>query len=107
MKRTGENQLVLRLVLGGFASSSLIFASAFFGKRCSASSLSLSFWELVRVYALSCYKKRFNRRQTDGAHHLLLRDRLGVLEKHPEWGEAITKLEMALSTLTVNTGGRL
>ena len=44
-----------------------------------------------------------------GAHHLLtiLRDRLGALEKHPELGEAITKLEMALSTLTVNTGGML
>jgi hypothetical protein len=44
-----------------------------------------------------------------GAHHLLttLREKLGTLEKHPELAEAITKLEMALSTLTVNTGGML
>ena len=43
------------------------------------------------------------------AHHLLtlLRDKLGVSEKHPELGEAITKLEIALSVLTINTGGML
>ncbi len=40
------------------------------------------------------------------AHQILkdLQDRLGT---HPELGEAITKLEMALSTLAVKTGGLL
>jgi predicted component of type VI protein secretion system len=40
------------------------------------------------------------------AHHLLkaLRTKLG---EHPELSEAITKLEMALSNLTVKTGGML
>ncbi len=44
-----------------------------------------------------------------GAHQQLktLRDRLGILNKHPELEEALTKLEMALSALTVNTGGLL
>jgi hypothetical protein len=41
-----------------------------------------------------------------GAHQLLqaLQDRIG---KHPELGEAITKLEMALNSLTLKTGGML
>lgn len=40
------------------------------------------------------------------AHNLLtiLRTRIG---EHPELSEAITKLEMALSILTVKTGGML
>jgi hypothetical protein len=40
-----------------------------------------------------------------GAHHLLktLREKFGAV--HPELEEAITKLELALSALTVNTGG--
>jgi hypothetical protein len=44
-----------------------------------------------------------------GAHQQLktLRDRLGVLNSHPELEEALTKLEMALSALAVNTGGML
>ncbi len=44
-----------------------------------------------------------------GAHQQLktLRDRLGILNKHPELEEALTKLEMALSALSVNTGGLL
>ena len=42
----------------------------------------------------------------EGAHSLLktLRERIG---EHPELSEAITRLEMALSALTVNTGGML
>jgi hypothetical protein len=42
----------------------------------------------------------------EGAHQLLnaLQARIG---KHPELGEAITKLEMALNTLTIKTGGLL
>jgi len=41
-----------------------------------------------------------------GAHTLLkaLQDRIG---QHPELGEAITKLEMALNSLTIKTGGML
>ena len=41
-----------------------------------------------------------------GAHELLqnLRKRIG---EHPELAEAITKLETALSLLTVKTGGML
>jgi len=41
-----------------------------------------------------------------GAHTLLkaLQDRIG---QHPELGEAITKLEMALNSLTLKTGGML
>jgi hypothetical protein len=41
-----------------------------------------------------------------GAHHLLqtLQARIG---EHPELGAAITKLEMALNTLAVKTGGML
>jgi hypothetical protein len=44
--------------------------------------------------------------QVEGAHHLLkaLRARIG---EHPELTEAIVKLEMALSILTVNTAGML
>jgi hypothetical protein len=44
-----------------------------------------------------------------GAHQQLktLRDRLGILNRHPELEEALTKLEMALSALAVNTGGML
>ena len=42
-----------------------------------------------------------------GAHEQLksLRDRLGILNKHPELEEALTKLEMALNVLSVNTAG--
>jgi hypothetical protein len=42
----------------------------------------------------------------EGAHDLLkaLRARIG---EHPELSEAITRLEMALSALTINTGGML
>lgn len=41
-----------------------------------------------------------------GAHNLLkaLQERIG---QHPELGEAITKLEMALNSLTLKTGGML
>ena len=41
-----------------------------------------------------------------GAYQLLkaLRDKLG-LERHPELQEAITKLELALGQLSINTGG--
>jgi len=41
------------------------------------------------------------------AHQQLktLRDRLGILNRHPEIEEALTKLEMALSALSVGTGG--
>lgn len=45
-----------------------------------------------------------------GAHCLLkvLRDKLGIVsDKHSELEEALTNLEMALSALTVNTGGML
>ncbi len=40
------------------------------------------------------------------AHQILkgLQDKIG---SHPELGEAITKLEMALSTLALKTGGLL
>ncbi len=41
-----------------------------------------------------------------GAHDLLQRLREKV-DKHPELEEAIRRLEMALSILTVNTGGML
>jgi hypothetical protein len=43
-----------------------------------------------------------------GARHLLtsLREKIGV-GSHPELEEAITKLEVALSILTVKTGGML
>lgn len=42
----------------------------------------------------------------EGAHDLLkaLRSRIG---EHPELTEAITRLEMALNSLTLNTGGML
>jgi hypothetical protein len=42
-----------------------------------------------------------------GAHQELksLRDRLGILNQHPELEAALTKLEMALSALAINTGG--
>ena len=41
-----------------------------------------------------------------GAHQILkaLQEKIG---KHPELGEAITKLEMALNDLAVQTGGML
>ena len=41
-----------------------------------------------------------------GAHQLLksLSEKFG-LEKHPELQEAITKLELALAQLNINTGG--
>jgi hypothetical protein len=43
-----------------------------------------------------------------GAHHLLqnLREKL-AMDQHPELEEAIQRLEMALSILTVKTGGML
>jgi hypothetical protein len=45
-------------------------------------------------------------KHVSGAHQLLkaLRERVG---EHPELGEAITELEMALSILTVQTAGLL
>jgi hypothetical protein len=45
-------------------------------------------------------------KHVSGAHALLksLRERVG---EHPELGEAITELEMALSILTVQTAGLL
>jgi hypothetical protein len=45
--------------------------------------------------------------QIVGAHTVLktLRDRLGILNRHPEIEEAITKLEVALNNLSVSTGG--
>ena len=44
-----------------------------------------------------------------GAHEQLkgLRDRLGILNRHPELEDALTKLEMALNALTISTGGML
>lgn len=44
-----------------------------------------------------------------GAHELLksVSEKHGLLEKHPELAEVITKLEMALNDLTLNTGGML
>ena len=44
-----------------------------------------------------------------GAHQQLktLRDKLGILNRHPELEDALTKLEMALSALSVSTGGML
>jgi hypothetical protein len=41
-----------------------------------------------------------------GAHQILKELQL-TLGNHPELGEAITKLEMALSTLAIKTGGLL
>jgi hypothetical protein len=43
------------------------------------------------------------------ARHLLteLRKKLRQIEDYPELQEAVTKLEVALSILTVNTGGML
>jgi hypothetical protein len=42
-----------------------------------------------------------------GAHQLLksLNERIGAIKRYPELEEAISKLELALSALTVNTGG--
>ena len=42
-----------------------------------------------------------------GAHHLLktLNEKIGSIKRYPELEEAISKLELALSALTVNTGG--
>ena len=47
-------------------------------------------------------------KHVDGARHLLtaLRQKMGP-HSHPELEEAITKLEVALSILTVRTGGML
>jgi hypothetical protein len=47
-------------------------------------------------------------KQIAGARHLLtiLRHKIGP-HRHPELEEAITKLEVALSILTVKTGGML
>jgi len=44
-----------------------------------------------------------------GAHDLLksVSAKHGLLEKHPELAEAITKLELALNELTLETGGIL
>jgi hypothetical protein len=39
--------------------------------------------------------------------HQILKDLQKKVGNHPELGEAITKLEMALSTLAVKTGGLL
>jgi hypothetical protein len=39
--------------------------------------------------------------------HTLLKELQKKVGDHPELGEAITKLEMALSTLAVKTGGLL
>ena len=39
--------------------------------------------------------------------HKLLKELQQKFGSHPELGEAITKLEMALSTLAVQTGGLL
>jgi hypothetical protein len=39
--------------------------------------------------------------------HKLLQELQARLGKHPELGEAITKLEMALNSLAVQTGGML
>ncbi len=39
--------------------------------------------------------------------HKILQELQGKLGHHPELAEAITKLEMALSTLAVKTGGLL
>lgn len=48
-------------------------------------------------------------KQVASARHLLtrLRDKLGGRHTWPELEEAITKLEVALSILTVETGGML
>jgi hypothetical protein len=42
-----------------------------------------------------------------GAHQLLktLNEKIGSIKRYPELEEAISKLELALSALTVNTGG--
>ena len=47
--------------------------------------------------------------QVAEAHELLksVSEKHGLLEKHPELAEVITKLEMALNDLTLNTGGML
>jgi len=34
-----------------------------------------------------------------------LNERIGAIKRYPELEEAISKLELALSALTVNTGG--
>jgi hypothetical protein len=39
--------------------------------------------------------------------HKILKELQLTLGNHPELGEAITKLEMALSTLAIKTGGML
>ncbi len=39
--------------------------------------------------------------------HKILKDLQQKVGNHPELGEAITKLEMALNTLAVKTGGLL
>jgi hypothetical protein len=39
--------------------------------------------------------------------HKILKELQAKVGSHPELGEAITKLEMALSTLTLQTGGLL
>ena len=48
-------------------------------------------------------------KQVAGARHLLtcLRDKLGGRHQWPELEDAITKLEIALSILTTETGGML
>lgn len=42
-----------------------------------------------------------------GAHQLLkaLNEKIGSIKRYPELEEAISKLELALSALSVNTGG--
>jgi len=39
--------------------------------------------------------------------HQILKGLQGKIGNHPELGEAITKLEMALNTLAIKTGGML
>jgi hypothetical protein len=39
--------------------------------------------------------------------HKILKELQAKAGSHPELGEAITKLEMALNTLAINTGGLL
>jgi len=48
-------------------------------------------------------------RHIEDAHHLLksLTEEFAHLQRYPELKEAITKLELALNALTLNTGGML
>lgn len=55
------------------------------------------------------YARLKRQKHVASARHLLteLRNKLRQVENYPELQEAITKLEVALSTLTVKTGGML